>query len=640
MAGADKKMDKKTAPKVRRPVPPVTKDTLWLVKSGDRVLGPFVTTEVIRRLRAKELVVIDEVISPQSRWRHIRDEAAFSSVVDEIRKGLMATRDDTEVGTATPGSGRGHEDDGPPTALISGHATQAQFDAAMQPGRISDAELVSETDDRKPIHHQASVRDVKAPAGMSGSTDVGGRNRPVVHSTLSYAPPGSTTAPPRFFTRTSRALWLVIALAVVITAGGAAFLKWGPGRRAGGRMEEQARLRGEADRAWDRAEFARALKLYEQINREPHPDLETELRQAILMLRVERETLGAKRRIEELLPKLPPDAKTRARMALALVALQSDEPQEAQTAFAKLVQEPDSGPIAYFNLACAQAALGRRDEAIQNLRKLESHASLEEPSRLLRALLHLREQQPRQAAAAVESPQPQSLAAWRQELFAIGAVADWFDGNKKRSTVRLRTALDTDPVQTEEFFHDPLLYIEAIRWKQMLPFIQDFAARAKTNGAKALLGLAMVKADRRGEAQSMIAESLSAKMNDEDLQAVNAYGLMVQGRDDEARAALRFVKNDKRGRIAKTDSYPIAAILEARLCERAGDQNCADMVWSELAKRSTPPVAAEVSVARIEGQMAKEKGAAAAERLKLRYPTSVPVDRLYDEYVRRRGSRP
>jgi hypothetical protein len=155
------------------------KDTLWLVKSGDRVLGPFATNEVVRRLRAKELVVIDEVIAPQSRWRHIRDEALFSNVVDEIRTGLMSVRDDTEVGESsgseTITAGRQDENRTPQIPTVEAAATNAKFDRTLNRiSDIADAEIVSETNDREVIH-QASAREVSREPTPARRREVEGR---------------------------------------------------------------------------------------------------------------------------------------------------------------------------------------------------------------------------------------------------------------------------------------------------------------------------------------------------------------------------------------------------------------------------------------------------------------------------------
>ncbi len=614
----------------------VNRDTLWLVKSGDRVLGPFATIEVVRRLRAKELVVIDEVIAPQSRWRHIRDEALFSNVVDEIRTGLMSVRDDTEVGES-----RGAEtitaralDDRTPQIPVEAAATQAKFESSMN--RISDAEIVSETNER-PAVHQASAREVsREPATTKGKRPPVGspKSGNGVHSTLSYTPQGVREVEKSthgVVSKTSRVLWVVVGVALLILGASFYLFKIAPIKRAAIRAQEVATLRLEADRAWNRAEFVRAMKLYDQIGKEPHVDLEPDLRGAILKLRIDRETLAAKRQLEELLPRLTTsEAKSRAKIALAIASLQADEPLEAQNSLSRLVREPESGPIAYFNLAVSQAASGLRPDAIQNLRKLDSHPTLGAPSKLLRAMLHLKDGQARPAANAVEIEDIKTVGAFRQELLAVGAIADWLDGNKKRSATRLKMALETDPFQTEEFYFDPLLYFEILRWKQILPLAKDFAGRLKTNSAKALYAMALIKADRRPEAAGLIEESLSSKNNDPDLQAVNAYGLMTQSRDDEARGLLRFTKP------AQGETPVITAILEARLCERANDTACADSQWMKLTKmdsHASSTIAAQVSVARAESKIASERTMQAVERLKVLYSNSIPVIKLYDEVI-------
>lgn len=625
----------------QEPIKPILgKDTLWLVKSGDRILGPIATAEVVRRLRAKELVVIDEVISPQSRWRHIRDEAVFSAVVDEIRTGLMTVRDDTEVGdggakTETITIPKNDDDKTPRPFKDSntsvGSTTTARFESSVRASEIIDADIVEEVDDDGEIIHHASARQIekntdrkKSDAAKDGKSS----KRSGVHSSLSYAPPGKgkKSSKTAFVAQTSRALWGLVFSAIVVIGGSIYFFKIAPAQRAVVRAEEVGRLRKEADRAWDHAEFQRAMKLYGQINREPRLDLETDLRHAILQLRVARETLAAKRRLEELIPKLPTsEARSRARIALAVASLQADEPKEAQSALLKIVRDTDAGPIAYFNLGAAQAASGLRAEAIETLKKLDGHATLGGPSRLLRAILHMRGGAMKLASAATDVDDQGLQPAWRQELYTVAAVADWNDGNKRRSNQRLRVALDTDPFQTEEFFYDPLLFLEAVRWRNILPFVKDYSVKSKSNGAKALYALALVKSDRRSDAQQVLSESLSPKVNDSDLQAVSAYSMMMQGRDEEARGALKFSRTNP-----STGVPIISAILDARIYERASDRNSADAVWMEVSKRQQPPIASLVSVARVDSQIATEKIIGAVERLKVLYPHSVQVLKLHE----------
>lgn len=68
----------------------------WLIKSANRVMGPFKLIEVITGLQLKHFTVMDEIAGPFGRWILIRDEQALQAAVKEIRN-----RSDTFESTAT-----------------------------------------------------------------------------------------------------------------------------------------------------------------------------------------------------------------------------------------------------------------------------------------------------------------------------------------------------------------------------------------------------------------------------------------------------------------------------------------------------------------------------------------------------------
>lgn len=67
----------------------------WLVKSANRVWGPFSLNEVIQRVREKQVSIIDEVRTPEQRWTYIRDSLLFLEVVKEIRADQAANSENT-----------------------------------------------------------------------------------------------------------------------------------------------------------------------------------------------------------------------------------------------------------------------------------------------------------------------------------------------------------------------------------------------------------------------------------------------------------------------------------------------------------------------------------------------------------------
>lgn len=69
---------------------------LWLIKSANRVMGPFKLNEVIAGLQLKHFTIMDEISPPFGRWILIRDELALQAAVKEIR-----SRPDSVENTAT-----------------------------------------------------------------------------------------------------------------------------------------------------------------------------------------------------------------------------------------------------------------------------------------------------------------------------------------------------------------------------------------------------------------------------------------------------------------------------------------------------------------------------------------------------------
>lgn len=57
----------------------------WLIKSANRVMGPFKYNEVVTGLHLKHFTVMDEISIPFGRWILIRDEQALQSAVKDVR---------------------------------------------------------------------------------------------------------------------------------------------------------------------------------------------------------------------------------------------------------------------------------------------------------------------------------------------------------------------------------------------------------------------------------------------------------------------------------------------------------------------------------------------------------------------------
>lgn len=69
----------------------------WLVKSSGQILGPFSEEQLSAALRERKVSIIDEVKLPHGRWRFIREQALFKTLVDQIRAEDLDQYEETGV---------------------------------------------------------------------------------------------------------------------------------------------------------------------------------------------------------------------------------------------------------------------------------------------------------------------------------------------------------------------------------------------------------------------------------------------------------------------------------------------------------------------------------------------------------------
>ncbi len=69
----------------------------WLLKSENRILGPYNFDQVIDLIRKKQISIIDEIRDPETRWLYIRENPQFKVVVDEMRSEIDARTEGTKT---------------------------------------------------------------------------------------------------------------------------------------------------------------------------------------------------------------------------------------------------------------------------------------------------------------------------------------------------------------------------------------------------------------------------------------------------------------------------------------------------------------------------------------------------------------
>ncbi len=69
----------------------------WIVKSENKILGPYSYDQIEDLIRKKQISLIDEVRDSETRWLYVRENAEFKDIVETIRKELDSKLESTKT---------------------------------------------------------------------------------------------------------------------------------------------------------------------------------------------------------------------------------------------------------------------------------------------------------------------------------------------------------------------------------------------------------------------------------------------------------------------------------------------------------------------------------------------------------------
>jgi hypothetical protein len=69
----------------------------WIVKSENRILGPYNFEQIEDLIQKKQISLIDEVRDSETRWLYVRENPSFRDIVDSIRKELDSKLESTKT---------------------------------------------------------------------------------------------------------------------------------------------------------------------------------------------------------------------------------------------------------------------------------------------------------------------------------------------------------------------------------------------------------------------------------------------------------------------------------------------------------------------------------------------------------------
>lgn len=577
----------------------------WLVKSGDRISGPYSTDDLAQLIREKEVVVIDEIMAPQSRWAYVRDVEAFAAVVEEMRRGLMNSREDTEVQGYTSPAQKSPitrtavttptvTEDNDPTMVTSAETfTNSQLDFSAPSSAATPKSTKAPTSEQPaaaPIASTPATPVVVKPAAPE--------KKQFAMDPLPHHVPGAVTkdplATPKQYVRPTmgggRSGLILGSLVLIISAGFIIYtvLKSPPTKS----VVNSDNLQTQASVAWKRGEFERALELYRSLNHDQPGNPEIAARLATLLMKIEGQTVEAKRVIESAKANATDDDdKSALAIALGLAALQTDDANAAVTEFASA----KNTWIASFNEGVAYTMLKDWTKAVSAFEQAGENAV----SLLMLARTHLsagdagavqKVAARKQADEAIKKALLQ-VPDYQQESLLVSAYVDVLSGNAKKAAKEILEAVETDPAQTSDHFHDPSLNLDQVSWVKLLPYCQSVHRELNSRVSGAMLGICLAKANQIENATKTIEFELQKEPSNTYLHAANAYLAILADREDAARASLTL--------SAKSGSSRLAQILSSRLCMREKEDACAEEGWTKLASDANPPIAAFTGLAQI-----------------------------------------
>lgn len=539
----------------------------WLVKANGRLLGPFPKEEVVKRLRSKEFVLLDEIAQPLQRWRYVRDEPQFARVVEDLRRGAYAGREDTQTTSMTIESNTASV-----TAEISpeldSFSRTEELDAA---GNVLDAEFTEKID----VASQASA--------ISGKVK-------------SYAFGADQKVQARVKSST-RFVWPLTIFLLAVLAGMfyLTHLKKLPQAKPM-KFEELIRNGVDAKRVGQLAKAAEYFKKA-QVLRPDDPDINLLL--APILIANEGQTVEGKRLLQRVLSiKANPDEVCQSKTAMGLASLLDGNLEEANQSLSDaLVAEKNFYPALanMGSVALLRADFRSAGEYYQSAIDEDSHDSA---LILLLARAQLDSIEKKMKGAPLPTDVENTIRPalefydYRQEAFLLMAYAQILNGETNEVLSSVDSLLDIDPTQTENHVHELLVYRRPIAWDMLVPICEKIYSKlSQYPHMRALEGLCYFKANNRLEGKKAFDDALLQSPKDSLIRSLYGALLLEMGQDKEAKAAMDLVSGDS--------NYELPQIMRARLCELQNDMSCAEKQWQQLLSMRTRSIEAMAGLGRV-----------------------------------------
>ena len=498
----------------------------WLIKSSGRVTGPFQSKIVEQKLLTREIVPLDEVVSPLGRWHYVIDDPLFSELARKMK--------DQEV-----------DNERTMTSTL-------------------EASAADELTDTIEVHSGAARPNIP-PSGIKGTAT----------KVKSYGFQKDKNIEKEALVRSKMGLIGAVAVAVLLVVF--VVYKLFSGSEGG---DSQA-LANKGKAAAEFAEYDKAIRLLiEAISKDPK---NTDAMIALIPLAAQqKDFVFAKRLIRQLeaLQVRSPEVFNLA----GLVGLMDQKYELAERDLDRALALNSRYSPALVNKMALSYLTKRYGEAVELFHRLEGLGGVDGPSTML-AVLAMVEQYwekksneiPENAIKFIDNYFERS-SDYRQE-FLIAKNYIEFVLLKNGNAGNLTAILNIDPRLTQHHQHDLNVFQNHMQWDALLPWCKSIMQSAPgLVHAEALYGLCLMKNRRNLEADASIKAALKKNPNDMLVEALHSMYLIETHNEDKGLALLRH--------ISESESYDLVLFLRGYYCKDAVEKDCASNSWRSLLQKN------------------------------------------------------
>lgn len=578
----------------------------WLVRSSTRILGPHSIDELAQMLLKKHISIIDEVRSPQNRWRYVREYRIFDEIVRQLREEQENSPDLTQTQTLTA------------TAQTSVTLTKtdsvANDDLTPPPPARSDVVDPFSLPLRDVVMARESTI-ISAPGHRPAGTSFGDMADEKVNRQL------------RRSQNVFRGILLGIAAVILLGIGFAQFRK--NLRKESG----YETLIAEARRYRTLQLYEKALASYKKATLIREPDAETQAEMALILIVLDRQNVLGRRILEQ---STAGEHSNRASLidadlGIAISYMMEGSLREATDNLQKILSMDPSNFFAHMNLAIIAFRKGEWRESekqFEDVSKKTPH-----PLALVgRALSHLEsggfkdEMRSRLLAHEMRTQVPRPTLLKQEMLLMEVALLPVSDPVFATSVEQF---LSEPTRQSSQFIRDLRLDWRIADWEGLDRHCRDLAARLPNlPRIKAVRAVCLAEAGRDGESRRLLDEALAQSPKDPAILFTQANLLYINGLRNEATAVLR---------VPEVMELPARDYLMGRICLDQGDLNCAERSFQSALEKSPTDVKVLAGIATVLSRQDRLQEASTVIRQGLEIePAYLPLIELRDAREARR----